>query len=136
MLSAREGLSVMSLEDQTATGAYDTLAPAYDLLTAGYAYERWLTALERLAHEHGLRGHRVLDVACGTGKSFEPLLDRGYEVTACDGSPEMAAIAAERAAGRARVHVADMRELPRYGAFDLVLCLDDAINHLVDPGDV
>jgi SAM-dependent methyltransferase len=112
------------------------LAPAYDLLTAGYAYDAWLDAIEALAGEHGLRGRRVLDVACGTGRSFAPLLRRGYAVTACDGSAEMASAAARRADGRAAIHVADMRELPRYGGFDLVLCLDDVINHLTEPGDV
>lgn len=127
----------MLLDEKLATlDAYDTLAPAYDLLTSDYAYERWLAGLEGLARSHGLRGRRVLDVACGTGKSFAPLLDRGYEVTACDGSAGMAAVAARRAGDRAGIHVADMRELPTFGAFDLVLCLDDAINHLVEPGDV
>ena len=29
--------------------------PGYDLLTEGYAYDRWAAALERLAREHGLR---------------------------------------------------------------------------------
>jgi SAM-dependent methyltransferase len=111
--------------------AYDVLAPAYDLLTAGYAYDRWLSAVESLAAAHGLRGRRVLDVACGTGHSFLPLLDRGYEVTACDISPAMARRAREKAAGRARVEVADMRRLPALGEFDLITCLDDAINHLL-----
>jgi SAM-dependent methyltransferase len=115
---------------------YDTLAPAYDLMTAGHPHEEWLEAIERLAGEHGLRGRRVLDVACGTGKSFLPLLARGYEVTACDGSPEMASLARAKADGRADVTVQDMRRLPRLGAFDLVTCLDDAVNHLVEPGDV
>ena len=49
--------------------AYDALAPAYDLLTRGYAYDRWLPALEQLAHDQGLRGSRLLDVACGTGRA-------------------------------------------------------------------
>jgi SAM-dependent methyltransferase len=72
------------------------------------------------------------DVACGTGKSFMPFLERGYDVVACDISPEMAAIADRKAAGRARVEVHDMRSLPRLGEFDLVCCLDDAVNHLLD----
>src|SRR5206468_5504331 len=79
-----------------ARDAYDALAPVYDVLTARYAYDRWLAALEDLALDHGLAGHRVLDVACGTGKSFLPLLERGWEVTACDISGEMAARAAEK----------------------------------------
>ena len=122
--------------ESDATRAYAVLAPAYDLLTATYAYGPWLAAIERVAYEHGLRGHRLLDVGCGTGKSFLPLLERGFHVTACDISPEMAEIAQCKAGPRADVHVADMRRLPVFGAFDLITCIDDAINHLLDPGEV
>jgi SAM-dependent methyltransferase len=80
---------------------------------------------------HGLSGTRLLDVACGTGKSFVPFLDRGYEVTACDISPAMARRAAAKAGARARVETRDMRALPRLGAFDLVCCLDDAVNYVL-----
>jgi SAM-dependent methyltransferase len=48
----------------------------------------------------------------------------------------MARRADDKAAGRAVVHVADARRLPCFGAFDLVTCLNDAINHLVEPGEV
>jgi SAM-dependent methyltransferase len=116
--------------------AYDVLAPAYDLLTEGYAYGRWVGAIDALARAHGLRGRRALDVACGTGKSLEALLDRGYDALGCDGSAGMAAVARRKLAGRAEVHVADMRALPVYGRFDLVTCLDDAVNHLPSAGDV
>jgi len=122
--------------DSDATRAYGVLAPAYDLLTAGYAYGPWLDALERLARRHGLTGRRVLDVGCGTGKSFLPLLERGFEVTACDISPEMVAVARQKAAGRAEVHVADMRRLPVLGEFHLITCLDDAVNHLLGRDEV
>jgi SAM-dependent methyltransferase len=114
--------------------AYDIVAPAYDLLTEGHAHGPWLASLETLAHDLGVRGRRVLDVACGTGKSFAPLAERGYAVTACDGSPQMAARAAQR--GGADVYVADIRALPVFGAFDLVLCLDDVVNHLLEPEEV
>jgi SAM-dependent methyltransferase len=110
--------------------AYDALAPAYDAFTAEHRYDLWLDAIERLATRHGLRGTRVLDVACGTGKSFLPLLERGYDVTGCDLSPEMARLAAAKAPS-ARVVVADMRALPVLGTFDLVTCLDDALNYLL-----
>src|SRR3954451_6793669 len=116
--------------------AYDALAPAYDLRTAAYRYDRWLAALERLAREQGLTGRRVLDVACGTGHSFLPLLARGDEVSACDVSPEMVARAAAKARHAARLEVADMRALPCLGSFDLITCLGDSINHLVEPDDV
>jgi SAM-dependent methyltransferase len=122
--------------ESDATRAYAVLAPAYDLLTAEYAYGPWLSAIERRAREHGLAGDRVLDVGCGTGKSFLPLLERGFRVTACDISPEMVALAQQKAGARADVHVADMRRLPVFGEFDLITCIDDAINHLLTPGEV
>jgi SAM-dependent methyltransferase len=126
----------MSVSTAATLDAYDTLAPVYDALTAQHAYEPWLASLETLARELGVTGRRVLDVACGTGKSFAPLLERGYDVTACDGSAQMAARARQRAGGRADVHVADITALPCFGAFDVVLCLDDVLNHLLDAGDV
>jgi SAM-dependent methyltransferase len=119
-----------------ALATYEALAPAYDQMTADYAYDRWLSALERLAIEHGLTGKRVLDVACGTGKSFLPLLERGYDVSACDLSPGMVAIARARLPDPARAFVADMRTLPPIGPFDLVTCLDDAVNYLLGSSDL
>lgn len=110
--------------------AYDALAPAYDLLTADYGHEQWLAALEKLALAHGLAGSHVLDVACGTGESFMPLLARGYEVTGCDISSRMLDLA-RRKAPEAALHQADMRCLPNWGEFDLVTCLDDPLNYVL-----
>lgn len=119
-----------------ALSTYEALAPAYDEQTAEYRHDRWLPALERLAVEHGLAGRRVLDVACGTGKSFMPLLERGYDVSACDVSPSMLVLARSRLPDPGRAFVADMRALPPVGKFDLVTCLDDAVNYLLEPGDL
>jgi SAM-dependent methyltransferase len=116
--------------------AYDAMAPSYDAFTAHHRYDEWTATLEQLAREAGLRGRRLLDVACGTGKSFLPFLERGYAVTACDLSPRMAAIATAKAAGRAPVSVHDVRSLPRLGEFDLVCCLDDALNYLHEPAEL
>src|SRR5437764_12629051 len=82
--------------DPTALEAYERLAPVYDLLTAGYDHPTWLDSLEALAIEHGLRGSRLLDLACGTGKSFLPMLARGYSVSACDVSPALVQPAREK----------------------------------------
>lgn len=115
---------------------YDALAPAYDLLTADYDYDRWIGALLRWAGEHGLRGRRALDVACGTGKSFVPLLDAGFDVVGCDESPGMLAVAATRVPDPRAVRRLDMRALPVLGSFDLITCIDDALNHLLSECDV
>jgi SAM-dependent methyltransferase len=115
-----------------AADAYDSLAPYYDDFTAGYAHEAWIDAIERRAIDLGLRGKRGLDIACGTGKSTEPLLRRGYSVLGCDVSPLMVREARRKFPFREdSFFVADMRELPAVGRFDLVLCLDDALNYLL-----
>jgi SAM-dependent methyltransferase len=123
-------MSILS-NSSPALEAYESLAAHYDLFTAGYDHRRWIDALDRLAHDHGLRGRRVLDLGCGTGRALDPLLERGYEVVGCDLSPSMIAVAAERHPG-VELHAADMRRLPDLGPFDLVLCLDDAVNYLLD----
>jgi SAM-dependent methyltransferase len=112
--------------------AYQAIAPVYDDFTAHHDYELWLGNLLPKVEAHGLAGKRLLDVGCGTGKSFIPMLERGWEVTACDISAAMVELARAKVGDRARLDVADMRELPTYGEFDLVLCLDDAINYLFD----
>lgn len=131
------------VEDVAACGAglareaYDRLAPFYDLFTEGYDHATWLGELEALALGHGLRGKRLLDLACGTGKSFLPMLERGYRVSACDVSPAMVALAAEKVWDpEVDLFVADMCDLPDAAPADLVTCLDDAMNYLVGDDDL
>jgi SAM-dependent methyltransferase len=115
---------------------YRRLAPYYDELTRDHDYDGWTRHLELTAARHGLRGGReLLDAACGTGKSFMPFLERGYSVTACDISAEMVALASAKAPA-AELFVADIRELGPVGSFDLVTCLDDSLNYLLEDGDL
>jgi SAM-dependent methyltransferase len=122
--------------DRHAEVAYEQIAPVYDDFTAHHDYPAWIDSLLGLGTAHGLRGDTVLDVGCGTGKGFMPLLDLGWKVTAADISPSMVELARAKAGPGVRIEVADMRELPAYGSFDLVLCLDDAINYLHSAGEL
>jgi SAM-dependent methyltransferase len=110
---------------------YDTYAPAYEDFNHGYMYERWTGRLLGTAEEAGLEGDRLLDVACGTGLSFVTMLERGWKVTGCDISPAMLEIAEERFGGRAELFLADMRELPDIGEFDLIWAVNDPLNYLL-----
>ena len=118
-----------------AAEAYERLAPFYDELTREHDYDAWTGHLERAALSFGVSGRRLLDAACGTGKSFLPFLRRGYAVTGCDISAEMVAVARAKAPG-ADLFVADIRALAQLGCFDLVTCLDDSVNYLVEDGDL
>lgn len=119
-----------------ALNTYQAMAPVYDDFTAHYDYEGWLADLLKILEANGLTGRRLLDVACGTGKSFLPMLPRGWQVTGCDLSPAMLALAEEKVGDSVELSVADMRELPRLGEFDLVWALDDSINYLLGPGEL
>jgi len=117
--------------------AYATLAAYYDRFTADYEYDAWLAQIDDRARALGVFGRRLLDIGCGTGKSFAPLLARGYEVSACDISPEMVEEARAKFAAQVdEIFVADMRELPADGQFDLVTCIDDGINYLLSDEDL
>jgi len=75
-------MALAAMPDPT-QAAYEALAPFYDAYTHSYDHERWLANLEAVAIGLGLRGRRLLDVACGTGKRLhadaEPRL-RGARV--------------------------------------------------------
>lgn len=110
---------------------YEAMAPVYDTFTAHHEYDLWTADLLKILEPHGLQGKRLLDVACGTGKSFLEMLPRGWQVTACDISPAMLAQAREKASDAVELSVADMTALPKFGEFDLVWALDDAVNYLL-----
>jgi SAM-dependent methyltransferase len=123
--------TVAGSRGDSALRTFQAMAPVYDDFTAHYDYEGWLADLLKILERRGLTGRRLLDVACGTGKSFMPMLPRGWQVTGCDVSPAMVALAEEKTGGSVELSVVDMRELPSLGEFDLVWALDDAINYLL-----
>lgn len=117
--------------DRPAYETYETTAPVYDVMTAHHRHDLWTEMLERLLGPHGLpaRG-ALLDVGCGTGKSFLPWEARGWSVVACDASPSMLERAAAKAGPATRTLLADARDLPTLGSFDLVAMVDDVVNYV------
>lgn len=106
----------------------------------------WLgEALLPELEKHGLQKGWALDVGCGTGRAFEPLLNRGWQVVGCDVSPGMLAEAEKKFGHRARLLDMDARSLtpirpdiglPPERVFQLVLLLNDVVNYLVEDGDL
>jgi SAM-dependent methyltransferase len=89
---------------------------------------------------------RVLDLGAGTGRVTVPLSLLGYDVTAVEHSPAMAAVLAERAAAqgaRVDLHRRDLRGfVPQPSgagsgaAFDLALATFTVLNYLVADEDL
>lgn len=128
--------TLTQLEGSEALAAYEAFAPFYDRYTSDHGHDEWMADVDAILRDHGLPGPRLLDVACGTGKSFVPLLARGYRVTGCDASPAMAVRAQEKLGAAGEVRVADMRALPWGEAFDVATCVDDGMNYLLSLADV
>jgi ubiquinone/menaquinone biosynthesis C-methylase UbiE len=71
---------------------FGRLAPSYDRVRP--IDDSWLTAFELVVREADLRGRRVLDLGCGTGRLSSVLAERGIaRVWGVDPSPEMLAVA-------------------------------------------
>jgi len=116
---------------RSAKAAFEAIAPVYDDLTADRDIEGWLKEVMPEIESHGLTGHRLLDVACGTGGSMMPMLARDWEVAGYDISPAMIARARAKLGAPARLFVADVLEMPVFGAFNLVWALSNTLNYLL-----
>lgn len=128
---------------ESAQEAYDRFAPVYDDFNSANNYELWLgDVLLPELERHGLQKGRALDVGCGTGRAFDPLLDRGWKVVGCDASEGMLGQAAKKFGSRVELHHADARELASmapadtHGDFQLVLLLNEVVNYLTEDGDL
>nr|WP_043666079.1 class I SAM-dependent methyltransferase [Streptomyces xylophagus] len=122
---------------------YDGLAADYHLIFPDWdaSMARQAEALDGLVRARlGAGPHRVLDCSCGIGTQAIGLAAVGHGVIGSDLSPAAVTRAAAEAAARGiglPVTVADMRTLPfRASAFDVVVCADNSLPHLLTPDDV
>ncbi len=123
---------------------YDELAEDYSALFVDWdaSVARQAGIIDRLIRSHGPPGaRRLLDATCGIGTQAIGLALRGYEVVASDISPravDRARREALRLGARLEIDVADVRALPETapGPFDVAISFDNALPHLVEPGDV
>lgn len=131
---------------ESAKETYDRFASVYDETNAQNDYEMWLgeTLLPEL-EKHGLRKGSALDVGCGTGRAFDPLMERGWKVVGCDVSSGMLAEARRKFGDRVPMFEADARSLPTVSAgdgeapeegFSLILILNDVVNYMTEEGDL
>lgn len=131
---------------ESARDAYDRYASVYDEANAQNDYETWVGgALLPELEKRGLRKGWVLDVGCGTGRAFDPLLDRGWKVVGCDLSAGMLAEAERKYGSRVQLQELDARSVPAISpspdrpageAFELVLLLNDVVNYMIEDGDL
>jgi ubiquinone/menaquinone biosynthesis C-methylase UbiE len=73
----------------TARLAFDRLAPAYDALASGDAFQLQRRQTHAALAKWIRPGFRVLEIGCGTGVDTEFLAQLGARLVACDPSDEM-----------------------------------------------
>ena len=123
---------------------YDELANEYDLIFADWKQEvrRQSEVLDAfIRSQAGGQARSVLDCACGIGTQAIALAMRGYKVHATDFSASSVERAKKEAAffGMSITFgVADWLTLDTTinDVFDIVVCMDNALSHLLDDGDL
>jgi SAM-dependent methyltransferase len=110
--------------------AYERFAAFYDVVMddPGPRAARVDAAISR----HRPDPHNVLELGCGTG-SILARLETTAELTGLDQSPEMLGIAATKVPG-AQLIEGDMAAFDLGRRFDVIVCVFDSINHLIDVG--
>src|SRR5665213_2900131 len=112
------------------------------------AYERFAAFYDMVMDDPGPRAARVnaaidhyhpvatslLELGCGTG-SILARLDTGAQLTGLDRSPAMLAVAAGKVPG-AQLVEGDMAAFDLGRRFDVVVCVFDSVNHVLDVNTV
>jgi len=103
----------------------------YDRIYWWKDYNQEVDFLVKAFSKCGIKGRRVLEVACGTGSHSKLLVERGYEVTGVDISDDMVRMARTKVKGRARFLRGDMRDLDAVveGRYDAAICLFSSISY-------
>jgi SAM-dependent methyltransferase len=119
--------------------AYEYLAKHYDGWMDQEHYQTWIKWIQQQLSEGNLRGIRLLELCCGTGRVTLPLAESGYAIWAVDQSEEMLAVAQQKSVDmitKIRWILGDMLDLKLKESFDAVLCINDGINYLRAPSEL
>lgn len=116
---------------------YDVLADVYDRLMSHVDYVMWAAHVRALWERHG-RGRLAgaYDAACGTGRLLAALAAPGLRLAGSDGSAAMLARARARLPRRVRLTCQDLREVADGERWDLVTCLYDSLNYLLEEDEL
>jgi SAM-dependent methyltransferase len=103
----------------------------YDRIYWWKDYDQEVDFVVKALKRYGIRGRRVLEVACGTGSHTRLLVKRGYEVTGVDISDDMLRVARSKVKGHAKFLRGDMRDLDAVveGKYDAAVCLFSSISY-------
>jgi SAM-dependent methyltransferase len=109
---------------------YDSRAELYDLME--HDDGEWARTMNQFLNKvlRRRKARTVLDMTCGTGAQSIGLANCGYRVVASDINPSMLRIARKKARGLGiKFRQGDIRK-SRFGRFDAVISIFNAVGHL------
>ena len=127
------GGSIEEVPTRVGEDAFTTVARFYDELMLTVPYERWVDYVERILGRWYVRPRDVLDLCCGTGAVGGEMARRGYDVIGADLSEPMVQGCYRRDPPLPAVVMDATRSALRGGQFDLVVCLYDSLNYIIEP---
>ena len=109
---------------------YDPFAWFYNKHWTSEIPQQMLIAIDKLLVPRLPARARILDLCCGTGQIAAALIERGFELTGIDGSPEMLRYARENAPA-ARFILDDARSFKLPAVYDGIISTFDSLNHVM-----
>jgi len=113
--------------------SYQDFAYIYDDLMADVPYDQWVKFVQEKLRKYGVKGKKMLDLACGTGELSVRFAEAGFDVTGVDLSPDMLSVARAKADNhglKIPLFEQDMAELEGFGLFDVIGIFCDSLNYL------
>lgn len=84
----------------------------FDTPQGQFALEREAQLLQSVVAGWPRRGHKLLEIGCGTGLFLEMLYQMGFDISGIDSSPAMIMAARQRFGNRAELHLGDGELMP------------------------
>ncbi|MGM9973515.1 MAG: class I SAM-dependent DNA methyltransferase [Clostridiaceae bacterium] len=119
--------------------SYENLASIYDkLITEDIDYDKISSYILKAADRNGTKKNKYLDIACGTGIVLEKLYKFFHEVRAVDYSLEMLSEAELKFRGEKNIRFIsqNMVDLDLCEKFDVITCVLDAVNYILENNDI
>jgi ubiquinone/menaquinone biosynthesis C-methylase UbiE len=110
---------------------YQKYSGVYDLFLPNY--ERFFQVIEETIQEYSHNPQSLLELACGTGNILQHFVNK-YEVSGIDISTSMLEQAKKKLPD-VPLYEMDMANLKLGRKFDVVVCMYDSINHLLEYKD-
>lgn len=117
---------------------YQKFAKVYDAMMSEIPYDRWYQQIQKYLEKLGKTGGHLCELGCGTGQMTERFGNAGYEVTGIDLSVDMLALAMQKKKENQEIVYLnqDMTDFSLHKPADVVLCICDSANYLLEPEDL